>query len=61
MHYGNFALHFKYEQDLIVFHINSNYSKCKSLFTPKSVMNKSQAEGRVNHICTVERRFNTLQ
>ncbi len=24
------------------------YSKCKSPFTPKSVMNKPQAEGRVN-------------
>ncbi len=32
------------------------YSKCKSPFTPKSVMNKPQAEGRVNHVCTVERR-----
>ncbi len=31
-------------------------------FTPKSVMNKPQAEGRVNHTCTEERRrrrFNT--
>ncbi len=27
-----------------------------SPFTPKSVMNKPQAEGRVNHIFTVERR-----
>ncbi len=32
------------------------YSKCKSPFTPKSVINKPQAEGRVNHVCTVERR-----
>ncbi len=33
-------------------------------FTPKSVLNKPQAEGRVNHVCTVERRkrrFNALQ
>ncbi len=37
------------------------YSKCKSPFTPKSVMNKPQAEGRVNHVCTVEcRRSSTL-
>ncbi len=50
---------------LFVFNTRSSiYSKCKSPFTPKSVMNKSQAEGRVNHVCTVERRkrrFNTLQ
>ncbi len=40
---------FKYEQGLIVFNtISSNYSKCKSPFTPKSVMNKPQAEGKVN-------------
>ncbi len=28
----------------------------KKPFTLKSVMNKPQAEGRVNHVCTVERR-----
>ncbi len=40
------------------------FSKWKSSFTPKSVMNKPQAEGKVNHVCTGEcrkRRFNTLQ
>ncbi len=38
------------------------YSKCKSPFTPKSVMNKPQTEGRVNHVCTEEhrRRSSTL-
>ncbi len=36
--------------------ISSIYSKCKSPFTPKSLMNKPQAEGRVNHVCTEERR-----
>ncbi len=32
-------------------------------FTPKSVMNQPQTEGRVHHVCTEERRrrFNTLQ
>ncbi len=49
MRYVTFALLFKYEQGLIVFNTrSSNYSKCKSPFTPKSVMNKPQAEGRVN-------------
>ncbi len=49
MRYVTFALLFKYEQGLIVFNtINSNYSKCKSPFTPKSVMNKPQPEGKVN-------------
>ncbi len=49
MHYVTFALLFKYEQGLIVFNIRSSiYSKCKSPFTPKSVMNKPQAEGKVN-------------
>ncbi len=44
-----FALLFKYEQGLIVFNIRScNYSKCKSPFTPKSVMNKPQPEGKLN-------------
>ena len=44
-----FTLLFKYEQGLIVFNIRSSiYSKCKSPFTPKSVMNKPQAEGKVN-------------
>ncbi len=34
---------------MIVFNtISCNYSKCKSPFTPKSVMNKPQAEGKVN-------------
>ncbi len=43
-----FAFLFKYEQDLIVFNtISYIYSKCKSPFTPKSIM-KPQAEGRVN-------------
>ncbi len=46
----HFVLLFKYEQGLIVCFntISSIYSKCKSPFTPKSVMNKPQAEGRVN-------------
>ncbi len=49
MRYITFALLFKYEQGLIVFNtISSNYSKCKSPFTPKSVTNKPQAEGKVN-------------
>ncbi len=49
MCYITFALLFKYEQGLIVFNtISCNYSKCKSPFTPKSVMNKPQAEGKVN-------------
>ncbi len=44
-----FALLFKYEQGLIVFNTRSSiYSKCKSPFTPKSVMNKPQPEGKVN-------------
>ncbi len=44
-----FVLLFKYEQGLIIFNIRSNiYSKCKSPFTPKSVMNKPQAQGKVN-------------
>ncbi len=50
---------------MFVFNIrNSNYSKCKSPFTPKSVMNKRQAEGRVNsrlYSRTQEKKFNTLQ
>ncbi len=34
---------------LFVFNTRSSiYSKCKSPFTPKSVMNKPQAEGKVN-------------
>ncbi len=59
-----FALLFKYEQGLIVFITRSNiFSKCKIPFTLSSVLNKPQAEGRVNHVCTVERRrrLNTLQ
>ncbi len=52
-----FALLFKYEQGLIVFNtISSNYSKCKSPFTPKSVMNKPQPEGKVN-----SRLYNRMQ
>ncbi len=40
---------------LFVFNtISFIYSKCKSPFTPKSVMNKPQAEGKVNHVCTVD-------
>ncbi len=51
----SFALLVKYEHGLIAFDtIRSIYSKCKSAFTPKSVMNKPQAEGRVNHICPGE-------
>ncbi len=65
MRYVTFVLLFKYEHGLIVFNtISYIYSKCKSPLTPKSVMNKPQAEARVNHVCTVERRrrrFNTLQ
>ncbi len=48
---------------LFVFNTRSSiYSKYKSPFTPKSVMNKPQAEGRVNHVCTEEhrRRSSTL-
>ncbi len=42
---------------LFVFNtISYIYSKCKSPFTPKSVLNKPQAEERVNHICSVEQR-----
>ncbi len=49
MQYVTFALLFKYEQGLIVFNTrSSNYSKCKSPFTPKSEMNKPQPEGKVN-------------
>ncbi len=45
----NFVLLFKYEQGLIVcFNTSSIYSKYKSPFTPKSVMNKPQTEGKVN-------------
>ncbi len=34
---------------MFVFNTSSSvYSKCKSPFTPKSVMNKPQAEGKVN-------------
>ncbi len=38
---------------LFVFSIRSSvYSKCRSPFTPTSVMNKPQTEGRVNHVCS---------
>ncbi len=62
-----FTLLFKYKQGLIVCFntiIYIIYSKCKSHFTPKTEMNKPQAEVRVKHVCTVERRrrrFNTPQ
>ncbi len=37
------------------------YSTYKIPFTPKRVMNKPQAKGRVNHVCKVEhRRSSTL-
>ncbi len=58
MHYITFALFSRYFLNmsrawLFVFNtISSIYSKCKSPFTPKSVMNKPQTEGRVNHVCT---------
>ncbi len=47
---------------LFVINIKSYISsKCKSLYTPKSVMNKPQAERKVNsHLCR-RRRFNALQ
>ncbi len=48
---------------LFVFNtISYIYSKYKSPFTPNSVLNKPQSDGRVNHVCTEEhrRRFNTL-
>ncbi len=54
MRYVTFALLLRYFLNmsrawLFVFNIrSSNYNKCKSPFTPKSVMNKRQAEGRVN-------------
>ncbi len=49
MRYVTFALLFKYEEGLIVFNMRSSiYSKFKSPFTPKSVMNKPQAGGKVN-------------
>jgi hypothetical protein len=61
---SNALLLFKYEQDLIVFYIRSSiYSKYKIPFTPKSVVNKPQAEGRVKS-CLYSRtqeKFNTLQ
>ncbi len=59
-----FALLFKYEQGLIVFNTKSSiYSKCKSPFTPKSVMNKPQAEENVNSrlYSKMQKKFNTLQ
>ncbi len=43
---------------LFVFNsISYIYIKCKSPFTPKSVMNKPQAEGKINHVCTVEEKI----
>ncbi len=54
MRYVTFALLSRYFLNmsrawLFIFNIRSSiYSKCKSPFTPKSVMNKPQAEGRVN-------------
>ncbi len=64
MRYVTFALLFKYEQGLIVFNtISCNYSKCKALSTPKSVMNKPQPEGKVNSrvYSRTQEKFNTLQ
>ncbi len=65
MLYVTFVLLFKYEQGLFVcFNTrNSIYSKCKRPFTPKSVMNKPQAEGKVNsHMYSkTQKKFNTLQ
>ncbi len=62
MRYITFALLSRYFLNmsrvlLFVFNtISSIYSKCKSLSHKKSVMNKPQAEGRVNHVCTAKRR-----
>ncbi len=47
MSYITFALLLN-EHGLIVFNISFIYSKCKSHFTPKSVINKPQAEVKVN-------------
>ncbi len=59
------TIQFGYTLQFLVFNTRSSiYGKFKSPFTPKSVMNKPQTEGRVNPVCTVERRkriFNTLQ
>ncbi len=52
-----FALLFKYEQGLIVFFLIQEVlfiANIKAFHTKKSVMNKPQAEGRVNHVCTEE-------
>ncbi len=43
MSYINFAL-----LDFVFNTRSSIYSKCKSPFTPKHVMNKAQVEGKVN-------------
>ncbi len=54
MRYITFALLSRYffymsRAWLFVFNTRSSiYSKCKSLLQPKSVMNKPQAEGRIN-------------
>ncbi len=53
MHYITFALLSRYFLNmfklLFIFNTRSYFnSKCKSPFTPKSVMNKPQAEGKVN-------------
>ncbi len=59
------TIQFGYTLQFLVFNTRSSiYGKFKSPFTPKSVMNKPQTEGRVNPVCTVECRkriFNTLQ
>ncbi len=68
MRYITFALLSRYflninRDYLFVFNTKSYiYSKCKSPFTPKSVMNKPQAEGNVNsrlYSRTQKKRFNT--
>ncbi len=53
MHYITFALLSCYflnmnRASLFVFNTSYIYSKCNSPFTPKSVMTKPQAEGKVN-------------
>ncbi len=49
MCYITFALLSRYFLNMFVFNTRSSiYSKCKNPFTPKSVMNKPQSEGRVN-------------
>ncbi len=69
MRYITFALLSRYFLNmnkalLFVFNTRSIYSKCKSPFTPKSVMNKPQADGKANsrlYSRTQEKLFNILQ